>query len=122
MKHILLVDDSQIVLTSISKIVTYSGYPVETCLSGAEALEKIAGGYRPDIVITDLNMPEMDGYELIDALRKLPACRFIPILVLTTESGQPHRERAKASGATGWLTKPVSAERLFDVLRQVLPA
>ena len=66
-------------------------------------------------------MPGMDGVELIQHVRKLASCRFVPILVLTTEGGQAQRDRAKSAGATGWLVKPVAPEKLFEVLRQLLP-
>ena len=108
MKKILMVDDSPTVLTSMRQIIGRGGYDVGECQSGEAALQKVAGGFRPDLVITDLNMPGMDGIALIQALRKVPACRFLPILVLTTESGQTQRDRARAAGATGWLVKPVT--------------
>ncbi|MCB6179273.1 response regulator [Rhodobacter sp. Har01] len=120
MKNILLVDDSATVLASMRQVLERGGYAVEACTAPELALTRLNGGYRPDMVITDLNMPGMDGIAFITAARRLPPCRFIPILVLTTESGQVQRDRAKAAGATGWLVKPVAPEKLFDVLRQVL--
>jgi two-component system chemotaxis response regulator CheY len=120
MKKILLVDDSATVLASMSQVLERGKYEVEACVSPELALTKLGAGFRPDLVITDLNMPGMDGVAFITAARKQPSCRFIPILVLTTESGQAQRDRAKAAGATGWLVKPVAPDKLFDVLKQVL--
>lgn len=120
MKKILLVDDSPTVLASMRQVLERANYAVEASVSPEVALAKIGSGYNPDLVITDLNMPGMNGIEFIAAARRLPPCRFIPILVLTTESGQAHRDKAKIAGATGWLVKPVAPEKLFEVLRQVL--
>lgn len=122
MKKILLIDDSPIVLTSMKKIVGHNGYDIDTSLSGEDAMEKINAGYRPDLIITDLNMPGMDGVDVIKEARGVGACRFIPILILTTESSAAQKERARAAGATGWLVKPVMPDKLFSVLNQVLPA
>jgi two-component system, chemotaxis family, chemotaxis protein CheY len=73
-------------------------------------------------MITDYHMPGMNGAALVREMRKLPAYRFLPILVLTTESDQAKRDEARAAGATGWLVKPVDSEKLIQVLRQVAPA
>ena len=89
---------------------------------GAEALAHLDSGLQPDLIITDLNMPGMDGIELIRALRQRADVRFTPILMLTTESQLSKRQEAKAAGATGWLVKPVRPKRLEGILRQVLPA
>ncbi|MGC9419903.1 MAG: response regulator [Rhodovulum sp.] len=121
MKNILLVDDSPTVLTSMRQTITRGGYAVEDCRSGEDAMKKLGSGYRPDLIITDLNMDGMDGIEFITQARKSGGCRFTPILILTTESGQDHRNRAKSAGATGWLVKPVAPQQLFDVLNRVLP-
>ena len=89
--------------------------------SGQEALTKVGGGVTPVLVITDYHMPGMTGIELIAELRKKPACRFIPILMLTTESQQERRTEAKSAGATGWLVKPVPADKLVQLIKQVVP-
>ena len=108
-------------LTSMRQIIDRGGYAVKDCNSGGAALKELNSGWKPDLIITDLNMPGMDGIEFIQATRKIGTCRFVPILVLTTESAQGQRDRAKAAGATGWLVKPVTPEKLFDVLKQVIP-
>ncbi|GAA0308185.1 response regulator [Rhodovulum strictum] len=121
MKQILLVDDSPTVLASMRQIISRGGYAVEDCRSGEDAIRKLGTGYKPDLIITDLNMDGMDGVEFITHARKSGGCRFTPILVLTTESSQQHRDRAKSAGATGWLVKPITPDKLFTVLNQVLP-
>lgn len=122
MKQVMIVDDSATMLASMRDILTRGGYAVTEADGGKPALTKLQGGYKPDLIITDLNMPDMDGIQLIKAARGLPSCRFTPILMLTTESGAGKREAAKQVGATGWLVKPVQADELMGVLKQVLPA
>ncbi len=120
MKKALLVDDSTTLLMSIEGVLKKAGWEVRTATGGREALATLAG-YKPDLIITDLNMPGMDGITLIREIRKLPQTRFVPILMLTTESLQAKRQEAKAAGATGWLVKPVQANALMDVVRRVVP-
>jgi len=98
-----------------------SGFTVETAGDGIEALGKFQGGTRADLIITDINMPNMGGLDLIKNVRALPAFRFTPILTLTTESESAKRDQAKKLGATGWLVKPVSGNDLVKVVKQVLP-
>lgn len=121
MKPILLVDDSPTILMSMSVLLSKAGYANEQASNAEVALEKVRGGFAPSLVITDYHMPGMHGVELIQALRKEPATRFTPMLVLTTESQQDKRDAARKAGATGWLVKPVEAEKLLQVLKQVLP-
>ena len=120
MKTILLVDDSATVLLSISSILGKSGYGVEKASNAEEGLKKFANGTRYDLLITDLNMPGMNGIEFIRAVRKIPNYRFMPILFLTTESEQSKRLEAKAAGATGWLVKPATADGLLGTIKMVL--
>ena len=120
-KTILLVDDSPTMLMSLEGILGKVGYGIMKAGSGEAALEMAKGAKKPDLVITDLHMGAMNGIQLIKALRQLPNFRFAPILMLTTESQQDKRAEAKASGATGWLVKPVQANDLLQVVRQVLP-
>lgn len=121
MKSIMLVDDSSTLLLSMESILTKAGYKVEKAKHGQEALEKIENGYKPNLIITDLNMPVMDGLTLIKEIRKKPGYRFVPILMLTTESQQEKKMQAKKAGATGWLVKPIKAQDLLTVLNKVLP-
>ncbi|MBK8533734.1 MAG: response regulator [Candidatus Competibacteraceae bacterium] len=121
MKTIFLVDDSAIMLMSLSEILQKAGFTVQTAADGADALSQFKAGAKPDLVITDQNMPGLTGIELIRETRKLPAFRFTPILMLTTESQQAKRQEGKAAGATGWLVKPVAGKDLLGVIKQVLP-
>jgi two-component system chemotaxis response regulator CheY len=119
MKNVFLVDDSATMLMSVKGTLEMSGFKVETAADGEAALGKLRAGLRPDLIITDIHMPRMDGLALIREARKL--LRFTPILALTTESQQAKRDEAKQSGATGWLVKPVGGNDLLRVVRQVLP-
>ncbi len=120
MKTILCVDDSTTVLISLSAILTKAGYGVEKATSGDEALGKLKSTLKPDLIITDLNMPGMNGIEFIKAARQIPSLRFVPILFLTTESQQAKRAEAKAAGASGWLVKPVNGEELINTIKLVV--
>ena len=119
MKTIFIVDDSATMVMSLKSSLEIAGFKVETAGDGMQAMAKINGGLKPDLIITDINMPKMDGLELIREARKL--LRFIPILALTTESQQGKRDDAKKHGATGWLVKPVGGADLVKVIKQVLP-
>jgi two-component system chemotaxis response regulator CheY len=117
---IMLVDDSATILMSMSAVLTKSGYIVSTATDGQDAMAKI-GAAKPNLIISDLNMPRMDGMTFLKKVRQLPGMRFVPILMLTTESEPAKRQEAKAAGATGWLVKPVAADDLVKVIHQVLP-
>lgn len=119
MKTILVVDDSSTMVMSLRSSLEISGFKVETAGDGQQGLDKLKGGVKPDLIITDINMPRMDGLEFIQHTRKL--LRFTPILVLTTESQQAKRDEAKKLGASGWLVKPIGGADLVKVIKQVLP-
>ncbi len=118
-KTIFVIDDSSVILMSIKQILEMGGFNVETAKDGQEAFNKLKTGFKPDLIITDINMPIMNGIEFIKNARTL--LRFTPILVLTTESQAAKRDEAKKLGATGWLVKPVGGPDLLKVLKQVLP-
>jgi two-component system chemotaxis response regulator CheY len=120
-KTILVVDDSVTMVLSLKTTLTMNGFQVDTANNGQSALEKLKGGMKPDLILTDINMPVMGGFELIGKVRALPAFRFIPILTLTTESEASKREEGKSAGATGWLVKPVAGNDLINVIKKVLP-
>lgn len=104
---------------SLKQLLEMMGLKVETAEDGLAALERVRSGLRPHLVITDVNMPRMNGMELIRELRVV--LRFTPILVLTTESGLALREEGRKLGATGWIVKPVKGEDLMAVVRRLLP-
>ena len=120
-KTIMIVDDSSTMVWSLKTTLEMSGFAVETAGDGVQALTKLKGGVKPDLIITDINMPNMGGLELIKNVRALPGFRFTPILTLTTESQAEKRDEGKKLGATGWLVKPVAGPDLVKVIKQVLP-
>lgn len=121
MKKILLVDDSATILMSMKQLLSKHNLDIDTADDGTTAMTKINGGYRPDLIITDVNMPKMNGLELVRQVKQTTGFRFTPILILTTEYDEAKRSEAKQLGATGWLVKPVKAEQLLEVLKKVLP-
>lgn len=118
-KRIMSVDDSP----SVRQMVTFSleaaGYQVATASDGQEALDMLKA-QSADMVITDLNMPRMDGLTLIKELRALSTFKFTPIILLTTESQADRKEAGKTAGATGWIVKPFQQEQLLAVVKKVL--
>jgi two-component system, chemotaxis family, chemotaxis protein CheY len=118
---ILIVDDSATMLMSLKTGLTISGFKVESANCGQAALDKLKSGVKPDLILTDINMPGMTGLELIGKIRALSAYRFTPILTLTTESEASKRAEGKRLGATGWLVKPLAGNELVKVIKQVLP-
>lgn len=115
---ILTVDDSRTMRDMLNLALSEAGYTVVEATDGAHGLEVLRAEH-PDIVITDINMPRLDGFGFIEAVRQDPVFRRIPILVLTTESAPDKKERARQAGATGWIVKPFNAEKLVSVVRRV---
>ncbi|MBY0241321.1 MAG: response regulator [Burkholderiaceae bacterium] len=120
-KTIMIIDDSSTMLMSLQNSLEIAGFSVLSACDGAVALGKLRDGAKPDLIITDINMPNMGGIEFISKARSLAGFRFTPILALTTESQQATRDEAKKLGATGWLVKPVSGGDLSRIIKQVLP-
>ncbi|MEO5339159.1 MAG: response regulator [Magnetococcus sp. MYC-9] len=118
-KTIMTVDDSSSVRQMVGLTLKGEGYQVVEAVDGKDALTKV-GGAAIDMVITDLNMPNMDGIQLIRELRKLPAFKFVPIVMLTTESQADRKQEGKDAGATGWIVKPFKPEQLIGVIKKVL--
>lgn len=119
MATILTVEDSKAVRYMVSSILTKEGHKVLEAECGADALD-IARSQGADIVITDLNMPRMSGNALVTKLRRLEQYENVPILILTTESASSKKTMAKKNGANGWISKPVTAERLISAVNSVL--
>ncbi len=120
-KTILIVDDAQTMRQMVGFTLKSRGYSVVEACDGKEALEKLKNGLNPDMIITDLNMPEMDGISFIKAVRGLTGKRYIPILMLTTESMEEKKREGQAAGATGWIVKPFTPEQLLKVVDMVMP-
>ena len=119
MARILVVDDSTTMRQMVSFTLTDAGHEVTEAPDGLKALAE-AKGKKFDLVITDVNMPGMNGLDLVKSLRALAEFKFTPILVLTTESGTDVKSRGREAGATGWIVKPFSPEVLIQTLRKVL--
>lgn len=118
-KCILTVDDSATMRQMIAFTLQSAGFEVVEAMDGVDALEKVKGRTL-DLVITDINMPRMDGITLLKSLRALPEFRFTPILILTTEASPEMKSKGKENGATGWIVKPFSPEKLLDIVNKVL--
>ena len=118
-KTILAVDDSPSMRQMVQFTLKAGGYEVVEAVDGQDGLEK-ARGIKANLVLTDQNMPRMDGLSLIRSLRELPQYRAVPILMLTTESSDEMKSQGRAAGATGWLVKPFDPQRLLDVVRKVI--
>jgi len=119
MPSILAVDDSASMRQMVSFSLKGAGFDVVEAVDGSDALAK-AKSMSADLVLTDVNMPNMDGIQLIRELRKLPAYKFTPMLMLTTESGGDKKAEGKAAGATGWLVKPFNPDQLLATINKVL--
>ncbi|MEO5356913.1 MAG: response regulator [Nitrospirae bacterium YQR-1] len=118
-KTIMTVDDSASVRQMVSFTLKGAGYTVVEAVDGKDALAKLA--VTPvNMVITDLNMPNLDGIGLIKGIRALPDFKFIPIIMLTTESQDSRKQEGKAAGATGWIVKPFKPDQLLGVVKKVL--
>ena len=119
MARILLIDDDPALLDALSLALQDEGYEVDTAEDGLAGLEKLRES-RPDVLVSDINMPRLDGFGFIERVRADESCRGIPILVLTTESDEGKKLRARAAGATGWIVKPFDPAKLVGALARVL--
>ena len=116
---ILAVDDSASMRQMVTATLKSGGYEVVQAADGVEALE-FARSKGVDLVLTDVNMPRMDGITLVRELRLLPGYRYTPMLMLTTESSQEKKQQGKQAGATGWIVKPFNPEQLLSTVARVL--
>ncbi len=119
MATILAVDDSASMRQMVSFTLKGAGHSVVDAVDGVDALNK-AKSQKFDCVVTDVNMPNMDGITLIKELRALPDYKFVPMLMLTTESGMDKKQQGKAAGATGWIVKPFNPDQLLKTINKVL--
>jgi two-component system chemotaxis response regulator CheY len=118
-KTILAVDDSSSLRQMVAFSLKAAGYQVVEAVDGQDGLEK-AKQQTVDLVLTDQNMPKMDGLTLIKSLRSLPGYQKTPILMLTTESSEDMKSKGRAAGANGWLVKPFDPQRLIEVVKKVI--
>jgi two-component system chemotaxis response regulator CheY len=119
LKRILVVDDSLAIRQQVGIALREAGYAVTEAEDGAQGLEEIAKGERFSLVICDVNMPRMNGLEMLEALKRSPEHALVPVVMLTTE-GQPALiDRAKKAGAKGWIVKPFKAELMLSAVRRI---
>lgn len=119
MQSILAVDDSKSIRELVRFVLEQAGFEVVQAADGDEALA-LAGDRSVDLVLTDVHMPNLDGISLIRKLRELPHYKYVPMLVLTTESGTDKKMEGKAAGATGWIVKPFDPPQLLATIAKVL--
>jgi two-component system, chemotaxis family, chemotaxis protein CheY len=119
-RKIMTVDDSSTVRQMMRFTLEDAGYEVSEAVDGVDAMRKFAAGEQVDMLITDLNMPNMDGIELIRSVRKDLTNRFIPIIMLTTEAQETKRLEGKSAGASGWIVKPFKPQQVLAVVKMVL--
>ena len=118
-KMVLTVDDSPSIRQMVSFTLKGAGYDVTEAADGKDGLNK-ARATQAQLVLTDQNMPEMDGLTLVKSLRALPQYASVPILMLTTESSDQMKSQGRAAGATGWLVKPFDPQKLLEVVKKVI--
>jgi two-component system chemotaxis response regulator CheY len=119
MRKILTVDDSASVRQMVGFTLRKAGYDVAEAVDGKDGIAK-AGVGKFDLIITDLNMPNVDGIQLITSVRKLPGYSFVPILMLSTESQAEKKDAGRKAGATGWIVKPFNADQLVAVVQKLV--
>ena len=116
--RVLAIDDSLTIRTLLRQTVENAGFACATANDGADGVEMFSE-VDPDVVITDINMPRLDGFGFIEGVRRNEKYRAIPILVLTTESDAEKKNRARQAGATGWIVKPFDPTKLIDAIERV---
>lgn len=116
--HILAIDDSRTIRTLLTMALEGAGFKVTTAVDGVDGVQKFREA-NPDLVITDVNMPNKDGFGVIADIRSGAQNASVPVLVLSTESGASLKERARTAGATGWIVKPFEDAALIGVIRRL---
>ena len=119
MAKILAVDDSKVMRDMITAVLTGEGHEVVTVENGMRAME-VAREQQFNLVLCDINMPGMSGFSLVTKLRRLEHFKFIPIIMVTTETSDYKKDKAKGSGASGWLAKPFTPERLINAVNKLI--
>lgn len=119
-KNILIVDDSESIREVVANGLEMSGYTVIKGTNGAEGLKLLKENNQINLVISDLNMPVMDGISFLKEIRSNPQHKYLPVIILTTESQESKKQEARNAGATGWIIKPFSQEKLIAVIKKVI--
>ncbi|RAU22264.1 response regulator [Paramagnetospirillum kuznetsovii] len=120
-KCVLAVDDSKTMRDMVSFTLRGAGYTVVEADNGVTALKALQAAAKVDVIITDVNMPEMDGITLVRKIRAQPQHAGTPVLILTTESDQSKKDEGRSAGATGWIVKPFSPDKLLQIVAKVCP-
>ncbi|MDP2077189.1 MAG: response regulator [Sulfuricurvum sp.] len=120
MPLVIFVDDSETALASTRMVTDSMPIEVKQYLSAVDALNEIKGGMVPDLIITDMNMPVMNGFEFLQGLRAVPSTARTPVLMLTTETRDELKAQGKALGLTGWVVKPFNPAQLKQAISRVL--
>lgn len=120
MPLVIFVDDSETALASTRMVTDTMPIKVKQYLNAADALQEIKGGLAPDLIITDMNMPVMNGFEFLQELRRFPGTARTPVLMLTTETRDDIKQQGKALGLTGWIVKPFNPAQLKQAIGRVL--
>jgi len=119
MKRVMTVDDSASLRQMVSVVLRGGGYQVIEAVDGVDALSKLKG-QELQLILTDINMPNMDGLEFTRRLRAMPDYRFVPVVLLTSESNADKKQQGKAAGATAWIVKPFNPDQLLAVVKMVV--
>ena len=119
MTRILAVDDSRTMRSMLENALLGAGFEVDLAEDGVDGLDRLKI-CDPDLIITDINMPRLDGFGFIDGVRKGARASTVPILVLTTETGDTLKQRARDAGATGWIVKPFDEEKLVQIIKRLV--
>jgi len=119
MKRVMTVDDSASLRQMVSVVLRGGGYQVIEAVDGVDALSKLKG-QELQLILTDINMPNMDGLEFTRRLRAMPDYRFVPVVLLTSESNADKKQQGKAAGATAWIVKPFNPDQLLAVVKKVV--
>jgi two-component system, chemotaxis family, chemotaxis protein CheY len=119
-RKILIVDDSESIREVVAQGLSEAGFTVIKGMNGSDGLQLLLENLDVQLIITDLNMPIMNGIELLKEVRKINSCKYLPVIILTTESQDAKKQEAKSAGATGWIIKPFVNEKLIAVVKKVL--
>ncbi len=119
-KNILIIDDSESIREVVASALEQSGYNVIKGINGLDGLKCLKEAEAIDLIVTDLNMPIMDGISFLKEVRSIDTYKYLPVIILTTESQEQKKQEAKNAGATGWIIKPFSKEKLLEVIKKVI--
>ncbi len=119
-KTVLIVDDANSMRGLVAMTFKTNGYDVIEGSDGKDGLEKLKTSTKVDLIVTDLNMPNMDGIQMITAIKALPQYKFIPIVMLTTESQDEKKEQGRIAGAKAWIVKPFKPDVLLGVVKKII--